>query len=182
MHYKKKPAVARFKNVQCVPRMLVDGRVRMHHYHRPTRTPLPAPESPEFKPAWEKAECQLAARQRNEPAKLSPRSPQNLESHFFSALPVVPHSLSRPLLTRPRALSEIRPVPRRGLSREEAAMYVGVSAGKFDQLVGDGRMPTPRRIDRRKVWDVHDLDVAFDALPSENPGSQGSTWDDFRAP
>ena len=181
MHYKKKSSDTRFKNVQCVPRMLVDGRINKHYYHRPTGTPLPAPESPEFKTAYEEAERQLAAQQQKKPAKDCPPSQQNLESHS-SALPVVPHSLSRPLLTRPRALSEIRPVPRRGLSREEAAMYVGVSAGKFDQLVGDGRMPTPRRIDRRKVWDVHDLDVAFDALPSENPGSQGSTWDDFRAP
>jgi hypothetical protein len=40
-----------------------------------------------------------------------------------------------------RALSEIRPVPRRGLSRSEAAMYVGISAAKFDELVADGRMP-----------------------------------------
>jgi excisionase family DNA binding protein len=79
-----------------------------------------------------------------------------------------------------RALSEIRPVPRRGLSRAEAAMYIGISAGKFDELVADGRMPAPRRIDGRKVWDVRELDLAFDALPSENHASRGSTWDDFR--
>ena len=42
-------------------------------------------------------------------------------------------------------------------------------------------MPTPKRIDGRKVWDIRDLDVAFDALPGENPQSQGSSWDDFRA-
>lgn len=77
-------------------------------------------------------------------------------------------------------LSALRPVPRRGLSREEAAMYVGVSPTKFDELVRDGRMPPARRIDARKVWDVRDLDVAFDALPSENPISLTSTWDDFR--
>jgi excisionase family DNA binding protein len=71
-------------------------------------------------------------------------------------------------------------VPRRGLSREEAATYVGISAGKFDELVRDRRMPAPRRIDRRKVWDIRDLDVAFDALPSENPQMQESSWDDFR--
>jgi hypothetical protein len=33
-----------------------------------------------------------------------------------------------------RALSEMRPVPRRGLSRDEAAMYIGISAAKFDEL------------------------------------------------
>ena len=75
-----------------------------------------------------------------------------------------------------------RPIPRRGLSRVEAAAYIGVSPGKFDELVRDGRMPAPKRIDGRKVWDIQNLDVAFDALPSENETSGGSTWDDFRAP
>jgi excisionase family DNA binding protein len=71
--------------------------------------------------------------------------------------------------------------PRRGLSRAEAAVYIGVSPGKFDELVRDGRMPVPKRIGGRKVWDIHNLDVAFDALPSENETSGESTWDDFRA-
>jgi excisionase family DNA binding protein len=84
-------------------------------------------------------------------------------------------------MTRSTALSAVRPIPRRGLSRVEAAMYIGISASKFDELVHDGRMPGPKRIDGRKVWDVRDLDMAFDALPSENPQSQGSSWDDFRA-
>ena len=57
-------------------------------------------------------------------------------------------------MTAARRLSDIRPVPRRGLSRIEAAMFIGVSASKFDELVNDGRMPTPRQIDGRKVWDV----------------------------
>lgn len=74
------------------------------------------------------------------------------------------------------ALSEIRPIPRRGLSREEAAMYVGIGATKFDAMVADGRMPKPKVIDARKVWDVRKLDVAFEALPDENSG--GSTWAD----
>jgi hypothetical protein len=69
-----------------------------------------------------------------------------------------------------RALSEVRPVPRRGLSRDEAAMYIGVSAGKFDEMVASGRMPGPLRIDGRKVWDIRALDLAFDALPSEDAG------------
>jgi hypothetical protein len=34
-----------------------------------------------------------------------------------------------------------RPIPRRGLSRVEAAMYIGISASKFDEFVRDGRMP-----------------------------------------
>jgi hypothetical protein len=77
-----------------------------------------------------------------------------------------------------RALSEIRPIPRRGLSRDESAMYIGVSAGKFDELVANGRMPSPLQIDGRKVWDIRSLDLAFDALPRENPTP--NSWDDVR--
>jgi hypothetical protein len=47
-------------------------------------------------------------------------------------------------------------------------MYIGVSAGKFDELVADGRMPAPLKIDSRKLWDIRALDLAFDELPSEN--------------
>lgn len=74
-----------------------------------------------------------------------------------------------------RALSEVRPVPRRGLSRDEAAMYIGISAGKFDEMVAGGRMPGPLRIDGRKVWDIRALDLAFDALPGEDAGP--NSWD-----
>ena len=74
-----------------------------------------------------------------------------------------------------RALSEVRPVPRRGLSREEAAMYVGISPSKFDELVADGRMPTPVKIGTRKVWDIRHLDLAFDALSMENRGP--NSWE-----
>ena len=77
-----------------------------------------------------------------------------------------------------RALSETRPVPRRGLSRDEAAMYIGISPAKFDQLVIDGRMPGPRRIDGRKVWDVRELDLCFDDLPHDGGAPAGNSWDD----
>jgi len=58
-------------------------------------------------------------------------------------------------------------LPPRGLSRAEAAEYIGVSATKFDQMVADGRMPKPKRIDGRVVWDRLQLDIAFAALPNE---------------
>ena len=74
-------------------------------------------------------------------------------------------------------LSHLRPVPRRGLSREEAAMYCGISATLFDRLVLDGRMPGPCRIDGRKVWDIRAIDMAFDDLAREN-GAQRSSWED----
>ncbi len=49
-------------------------------------------------------------------------------------------------------------LPPRGLSRVQAAEYVGVGVTKFDELVGDGRMPRPKRIDGRTVWDRTKLD------------------------
>ena len=78
---------------------------------------------------------------------------------------------------RANALSEIRPIPRRGLSREEAAMYIGVGTTKLDEMVADGRMPRPKRIDGRKVWDRHALDLAFEQLP-EDTAPAGTSWDD----
>jgi predicted DNA-binding transcriptional regulator AlpA len=68
---------------------------------------------------------------------------------------------------------------KRGLSRMEAAAYVGISPSKFDQLVQEGRMPGPRRIDIRKVWDVRELDLCFDELPRDDSGAAtGNSWDD----
>jgi len=51
-------------------------------------------------------------------------------------------------------------------------MYLGISSGKFDEMRKDGRVCCARLIDGRKVWDVRQLDEAFDALPFEN-GSDG---------
>jgi predicted DNA-binding transcriptional regulator AlpA len=55
----------------------------------------------------------------------------------------------------------------RGLSRVAAAAYVGISPTTFDALVKDGRMPPPKRINARTIWDVRQLDAAFEALPSD---------------
>jgi predicted DNA-binding transcriptional regulator AlpA len=64
----------------------------------------------------------------------------------------------------------------RGLSREQAAAYVGVSPSLFDMLVKDGRMPGPKRINSRTVWDRLELDEAFTALPSNDAPS--NPWDE----
>jgi excisionase family DNA binding protein len=53
----------------------------------------------------------------------------------------------------------------RGLSRTEAARYVGVGTTKFDEMVADGRMPRAKKIDGRLVWDRLALDGAFADLP-----------------
>jgi hypothetical protein len=81
-------------------------------------------------------------------------------------------------MARSTSLSAVRPIPRRGLSRGEAAMYIGIGASKFDELVRDGRMPGPKRIDGRKLWDAHALDLAFDSLPDDNDRGRRNTFDD----
>jgi hypothetical protein len=80
--------------------------------------------------------------------------------------------------TRRLTLSNIRPIPRRGLSRTEAAIYVGISPTKFDQLVGDRRMPRAISVDGRKIWDIRQLDIAFDGLAMETE-PEDQTWADF---
>ena len=75
--------------------------------------------------------------------------------------------------------SGFRPIPRRGLSRTEAAIYIGISSTKFDQMVTDGRMPKPRRIDARRVWDIRTLDDAFNALPGGEDHIERNPWDDI---
>jgi len=71
---------------------------------------------------------------------------------------------------------------RRGLSEAEAALYVGLGATKFRELVREGRMPKPRLIDRRRIWDIDDLDAAFKSLPIEDsePRSTTDSWSDFK--
>jgi excisionase family DNA binding protein len=83
-------------------------------------------------------------------------------------------------MTRPAAASrDSRPSPRRGLSRIEAAEYVGISPSKFDELLADGRMPGARRVDGRKIWDVRELDLYFDELPRDGSSSaNGKSWED----
>ena len=64
-----------------------------------------------------------------------------------------------------------------GLSRGQAAEYIGVGVTKFDEMVDDGRMPRPKRIDGRLVWDRVKLDAAFDELDDDiRPKNE---WDDL---
>ena len=60
----------------------------------------------------------------------------------------------------------------RGLSRESAASYIGVSPSLFDKLVADGRMPRPKLINRRNVWDCLMLDNSFEDLPDKDSANR----------
>ncbi len=62
----------------------------------------------------------------------------------------------------------------RGLSRVQSAFYINTSPTLFDELVADGRMPPPKRVNSRKIWDRVMLDEAFAALPDD---SDANPWD-----
>lgn len=64
------------------------------------------------------------------------------------------------------------PYAPRGMCREEAAHWIGVGATKFDEMVADGRMPRPKRVDGRVVWDRIKLDMAFSDLPDDKKVSR----------
>lgn len=76
-----------------------------------------------------------------------------------------------------RPSSPIAAPSRRGLSRVEAAGYIGVSPTTFDKMVLAGEMPGPKRVGTRKIWDVRALDLAFDALPGEDSAPETNDWD-----
>ena len=64
-------------------------------------------------------------------------------------------------------VARLHKIEPRGLSRIDAAEYLGISPSKFDELRKDGRVSPPRQIDSRRVWDRHDLDSDFEAFPQE---------------
>jgi hypothetical protein len=67
-----------------------------------------------------------------------------------------------------------RPTPRRGLSRVEAAQYLGISS-KFDELRHSGQIGPAKIIGSRLLFDVYLLDEFFEALPNENHDN-GGDW------
>jgi predicted DNA-binding transcriptional regulator AlpA len=75
---------------------------------------------------------------------------------------------SRPASPLPPSL------PPRGLSRAVAAAYIGISPTLFDELVKDGRMPRPKLINSRTIWDRHAIDEAFSALPTKE--DEANRW------
>jgi hypothetical protein len=82
-------------------------------------------------------------------------------------------------MTAPARISLLPPsLPPRGLSRLQAAEYIGVGGTKFDEMVADGRMPAPVKIDTRTIWDRSKLDEAFAALSDHaEPGTTANPWD-----
>jgi predicted DNA-binding transcriptional regulator AlpA len=79
-------------------------------------------------------------------------------------------------VSKPQASLPLSLAPR-GLSRPIAAKYIGVSPSFFDGLVEDGRMPKPKVMNSRMVFDRFEIDDYFAALPSKD-GESINEWDE----
>lgn len=65
----------------------------------------------------------------------------------------------------------------RGLSREKASQYLGISSTLFDTLVQKKQMPEPLAPSNgRVVWDITEIDQAFENLPRRIDKIKNS-WD-----
>jgi hypothetical protein len=56
----------------------------------------------------------------------------------------------------------------RCLNRARAAWYVGVGVTLFDEMIRDGRMPKPFKVNTRTLWDRYRLDDAIEALSDQD--------------
>jgi hypothetical protein len=88
---------------------------------------------------------------------------QQFATVFTSAQPHL-LGLEQPRLKPAKPQRSMAAQPRRGLRRGDAAAYVGVSPSKFDQMVIAGRMPKAIKMYACAVWDMRQLDQAFDEL------------------
>lgn len=60
---------------------------------------------------------------------------------------------------------------------DAAAALVGVSSNYFGQLVEEGRMPQPREIGRRVLWDTEEVKAAWRAIPKRGEAAKANSWD-----
>jgi hypothetical protein len=77
---------------------------------------------------------------------------------------------------RPVGISDVISYPPRGLSRYEAARYLGVAPTVFDEMVSAGTMPSCKRLRGQAIWDRVQLDIAFNGLDG---GDRKETLEDF---
>lgn len=70
----------------------------------------------------------------------------------------------------------------RGLRREAAAAWVGMSPTKFDELVKEGLFHKGKKVRGCRVWDRYLLDIEFENLPDDDespdlvPKSSAEAW------
>jgi hypothetical protein len=64
-----------------------------------------------------------------------------------------------------------------GLNREDAARHIGIGTTLFDEMVTDGRMPLPKCINTRRVWNRAAIEQAFAELPDDSTANDDNPWD-----
>lgn len=67
--------------------------------------------------------------------------------------------------------------PTRLVDRRKAAAYVGVTAGRFEQLVRDNVVPAPVIVDNKRRWPIGQLDMVRQAVGSSMPALPPSATD-----
>jgi hypothetical protein len=70
-----------------------------------------------------------------------------------------------------------------GLSAEEAAAFIGISLGTFENAVQQGLMPPARQLFGRNLWDADEIASAFRRLPKrQGSGKLVESQVDWRGP
>ncbi len=91
-----------------------------------------------------------------------------------------PHIADRTTLPAPKMRRvRARACEPRGLRREDAAFYIGISPTLFDRWVKDGHMPEAKKLGETVIWDRLALDEAFDALPAREIGVKENPFRDI---
>ncbi len=63
------------------------------------------------------------------------------------------------------------------VSRETGAELIGISPNHFDKLVKEGRLPAPRELGGRVLWDSDEIRAAWRAMPRRGQSSSDNPWD-----
>jgi hypothetical protein len=74
---------------------------------------------------------------------------------------------------QPARYTAEKPSPTRPLACASGRVHWRLTPTLFDEMVDDGRMPKPARINTRAVWDRMKLDEAFAAL---SDGTADDPW------
>jgi predicted DNA-binding transcriptional regulator AlpA len=63
------------------------------------------------------------------------------------------------------------------VSRETAAELLGISSGTFDKLVKSGKLPEPREVESRILWDSAEIRAAWRAMPRRGQQPARNEWE-----
>jgi hypothetical protein len=79
-------------------------------------------------------------------------------------------------MTNPNHIETANILPR-GLRREQAAFYLGISPSKFDLERKSGKIPSPKNFAGVALYCRHELDAMFDELTPLVAANDNNEWD-----